>query len=799
MTDDAPSMGTVVLPFGRYFASRVDLLTHESFKTCEPISGLSPFAACEPPVADLSRFLDAPGGGSRMKLDIRKDLLRHMKGSGAEYLVVDNTSALLWVQEVQGSKHTVVDERGEFMSWLSGHSHKKPRMQPANQPFADEMRASYDRFIDACLTCFDPSKIILIQSHVPAFFVGEDGQIGQTDALPETAEWLAQLDLYFYERTRCVVSHAALSVFAQSTKWMTFPPSLRATLEKDVLRLMRGDEAQSDPLPMLQKKATATGFMSRWLRKDDVDPDWLVEYFAQNQEPTPAELLGLAALWSSSRAPRTTVSECVRNALAHEGASVAQRTRRRYEKSVMALRAWDWNYVPMPPERSPDRRMVVDTACDWAFVLHEDGRIARIHIPTDIDWPPSRILDDSQVLSPRMAPALLSSWALHIERARRAQNTGPVVSVHDGEELEQSCYWLDWQEVLESERVAIRLIGDRVPLPSAKTDLSFLFDHRTRLVTVGGGLMDQIQHLSLYNRICSSENLRFVIDDFRYIWWRSHNGFEAWRLAPRLADARLSRLVSRPLLERFRNEIDASEALPWLYKQARVWYRFGLKEAVVVSKNHENSRRLAAGEPEFPVLLYKTHDHLRRLMKNPPGVVTLYMSQDGIPRRQESGPEARRLFSYTSLVKAGVPSRIQSVAERLSSTPHVAFHIRRGDYLHPSFDKDGWFSGTEHYREAMRRLVDGEFGVDVRNVAVFSDDISFVRAHPSAYGLDLPMGEVEFVEGNINFDSIFDSYLMSRCEAIVGSVGFFSLMSSLLAESAPAYIRAEPESIRRMW
>ena len=84
-------------------------------------------------------------------------------------------------------------------------------------------------------------------------------------------------------------------------------------------------------------------------------------------------------------------------------------------------------------------------------------------------------------------------------------------------------------------------------------------------------------------------------------------------------------------------------------------------------------------------------------------------------------------------------------------------------------------------------------------MAVFSDDLEFVEAHLSDYGLDRVTGEVRFIRGNHHFKSIFDSYLMSLCPVIVGSVGSFAATTSLLADPPSLFIRARPEAVRVEW
>ena len=67
--------------------------------------------------------------------------------------------------------------------------------------------------------------------------------------------------------------------------------------------------------------------------------------------------------------------------------------------------------------------------------------------------------------------------------------------------------------------------------------------------------MDQVTHIALFDDLCTPHGLDYYLDDFRYTWWRSHNGFEASRLAPDLERKRITRLVSQPLIESFREEV----------------------------------------------------------------------------------------------------------------------------------------------------------------------------------------------------------------------------------------------------
>ena len=82
-------------------------------------------------------------------------------------------------------------------------------------------------------------------------------------------------------------------------------------------------------------------------------------------------------------------------------------------------------------------------------------------------------------------------------------------------------------------------------------------------------------------------------------------------------------------------------------------------------------------------------------------------------------------------------------------------------------------------------------------MAILSDDLDFVEAHLSDYGLDRVTGQVRFIRGNNHYKSIFDSYLMSLCPIIVGSVGAFAATTSLIADPPCIFIRARPDARTR--
>ena len=134
--------------------------------------------------------------------------------------------------------------------------------------------------------------------------------------------------------------------------------------------------------------------------------------------------------------------------------------------------------------------------------------------------------------------------------------------------------------------------------------------------------MDQVTHIALWDDLCKRHGLDYYIEDFRYTWWRSHNGFEASRLAPDLERKRITRLVSPALIESFRDAVTRTR-LPWVFNQSRGWYDLGLREATVVTRDYFNSRRLMEIGPEFPVRIYTEEEELGELIREPPSPALL--------------------------------------------------------------------------------------------------------------------------------------------------------------------------------
>lgn len=807
----ASAFGTVILPFGRYFAGRADLLTHDGFKTMMPIDGISPFTAVDDPDPDMAHFAAAPRVNDRVTSDVRKDFATRLAQSDADYLVVDNTTALLPHHAVNGRLYVgIPGEATDLADMLNGDDATRVddhRFHVSRTGLTDDLRSRYDAFVDACLATFDPSRIILIRSHSPRFWLADDSTVAPTDTNRDDARLLEDLDDYFVARTGCQVSHAVLGHFPSAAKWQSYDHTQRRMLESDLVELCTSGLASAPPRrhapdrPFVRRKMSAADHVvGAFRRQRHVNDDWLREYFTGGGASYD-DLLALVFLKQTDPSHAELVTDCVKRAVTDESSYLLAETKRHVDRSLHALRTWQW-CVPELPSAGVWVPQIAFTCGRFVFRFFADGAIDTFATSLVSASEARDIVDGRQPLTPLNLEAAIGSWPMYFERGRRRLTMAPRVVVPNTAALIDTCYWLDWTWVFANERVLITTADAPQPSPdlgaTSRTDLSFIFDPEVRICTVGGGLMDQVTHVALFNELCSPHGLDYYLDDFRYTWWRSHNGFEASRLAPELERRRMTRQVSHALVESFRDGV-LTTRLPWLFNQSRFWHESGLSEAMVVTRDYPNARRLMDIGPEFPVTVYRSWAEIVDYIKAPPRPVTFFTTQHRVPIAPESADPIRQVFSYHHLEADGLPSAVEQAAATLRAAPHVGIHVRRGDYLKSHFDTDGWHSGYRHYADAIAHVIDAEFGTSDINVAVFSDDLDFVEANEAAYGLDRVTGVVRYIRGNSHYKSIFDSYLMSLCPVIVGSVGFFAATTSLLADPPTVFIRARPEGVRVEW
>lgn len=120
----------------------------------------------------------------------------------------------------------------------------------------------------------------------------------------------------------------------------------------------------------------------------------------------------------------------------------------------------------------------------------------------------------------------------------------------------------------------------------------------------------------------------------------------------------------------------------------------------------------------------------------------------------------------------------KNYADQIMTTPSVAVHIRRGDYVDL-----GWHLPEDYYARSLHSMAENYNGF---TLFVFSDDLEWCKEHAKDLGLTYT-DKVVYVSGNTKENSYIDMQLMSMCESIVMSNSAFCYLASLMNKRLKLY------------
>ena len=282
------------------------------------------------------------------------------------------------------------------------------------------------------------------------------------------------------------------------------------------------------------------------------------EYFAAGGASYD-DLLALAYLEQSDPgSDGELIRTCVQSAVADPGSHPLAVTRQRFDRSLRALRRWPWGPLgglrglARGSLRTEPPRLAVGLAawCRGRLGRPRHRRSSRLRaLPAGGGAPSSsrpescgprrsrcpcgsvvlRFLGDGSIQRVPVSPGrrcrrpkqssragcpvtplnlldVLGSWPIYLERGRRGITAAPRVVVSDVDELVDSCSWIDWAQVLDNERVVITTpdpaacSGSAGPKPRPTCRSSST--RTSGSCTVGGGLMDQVTHIALFDDLC---------------------------------------------------------------------------------------------------------------------------------------------------------------------------------------------------------------------------------------------------------------------------------------------------------
>ena len=153
--------GVVIQAFGRFFAGIIDMNLEEYYKVHmdfaeEPflIKEVSPFSIVGNPDMAMQKYAQCERTNTRVKADIRKNFDEICRKAHCDYLVIDNSSALMELFQIGDNFYSIVnDEKTDFIDkfYNKNEQSKKNLIQPLEEGFSQRLMAQYDLFIKTIL------------------------------------------------------------------------------------------------------------------------------------------------------------------------------------------------------------------------------------------------------------------------------------------------------------------------------------------------------------------------------------------------------------------------------------------------------------------------------------------------------------------------------------------------------------------------------------------------------------------------------------------------------------------------
>lgn len=134
-------------------------------------------------------------------------------------------------------------------------------------------------------------------------------------------------------------------------------------------------------------------------------------------------------------------------------------------------------------------------------------------------------------------------------------------------------------------------------------------------------------------------------------------------------------------------------------------------------------------------------------------------------------PELREMIRFPEIADAQKRMANEEILKKIRNSHAVSVHVRRGDYLQPeNAAMFGNICTEEYYESALNYMKEK---IEDPHFFFFSDDVAYVRER---YQGD----EYTIVDINHGDDSLYDMYLMSRCEGNICANSTFSFWGARL-------------------
>jgi hypothetical protein len=757
------SGGTVIQVYGKAFAGIIDLNMEECYKVqrdfaLEPfyITDVSPFSIVDTPDPDMQKYTAFERTNARVKADVRKNFSAICEKSHCDWLVLDNTPALLFLIEIDGQYYSVVEEDTDFADAYFSNMATNI-VNPAEHGFTDTFKKRYDQFIDIILRFYDPEKIILIKSSVPRFY-SAGGDILETKHPACAGAFLEELDIYFETRVGCKVLNTPAyfleTALNQGNKlFATLQCDLKYAIEQDVVSAIEG-------IPSVY--SGDNGKIKHTL--DDV--------VGMLRQPSPdilSEKLSAPYLYTKSL----------------------------WARNMRILRSYEYCFISLDDICWEEKLIIRLDAKNYIEISHDS--IHKFNIVPDVEWDFTRFVANSYTCGLEDIEEALSSWEAYFVRGRENCKKPFVLRFSTLDDFIQSLYFIDYQDILSNENYCITMtdIATNIEGYLPKVDLSFFFCPDTVIWGVSGGLADQIRCIRLCDEFCNRTGLVAYFHDLGYDDDFLFVGMEAGKVTNKeLEDKRLTRLISKKLRHR-RASIQDPKSPPLQRISLSPLGLTDAQEYYSYRKTHApgNADYIRKADMVSRTVVYGLGDMVeyatQERNKNASLIVLL---RDNIKPQHKLSYE--ELFSFEKNLPLDNANR--KALLKCKESDAIAIHIRRGDHITVYFTEE---KSKVDYKMALKLVYKSKMFRKYTNkhLFVFSDEMDWVMENRRLLGFDLAGEEITYVNWNHHFNSAHDMALISECKIIIKGIGNFAHTAGMVSRVTDFIIETSHSGVSISW
>jgi len=802
-------MGTVMQIYGNFLANTINFyMSDKPYKTVNDnnynlnIIGVSPFSICGTVDHELIKYTKCEQTNIRVKVDLLKNFDELIKKSYADYIIVDNTSALIHLNKINNQFYSMIDgEKTDFMDdfYNNNVEIKKKCIKPYITGLNRELRKQYDLFIETIIRYYDSSNIILISSHLSRFYNNNEN-IFFSNISSNIRYFLKELDEYFISKTKCAVIKTTERFYQlnDSIHNLKFEKKFQFTLENDIIALCETEidfkkKISSNYLECLRnynKNISSEIFQSDvselhfYLKeKSDIIADYIIKnnymkidfslilkYFRRINYALD-DIIALFWLYDNT-VNKSPFKSIALEILSNKEGLAYKYTKELFEKNKSILLKYEYCMINDINEIQFEEQIIVRFSDRLYFKISSNGDFEKIKFfPTKkTEWNYKKFIKNQYACGIEEIEDSLSSCALYFERARKNDLKPLKLSFNNRNEFINTLYYIDYDEILNNENYCIVLPESSEPenyIP--KVDLSFLFKKETRIFHFADGFADQIHYYLYPNKYAEENKNTIYFFDLFYDYRLAFNGIEIQKfIGTKIFELKKHYFFRNLISKKMRLQIEEKK-VESIYKYHRTFpiilFLLGLNELFLLLKKSEFSG--------------KRHEILSSNIPCDFGFsenkkISFDISINNKSTIFYTGINKLLDISYKQFMEENcffppiTDEKNLKIQQKMLDTDAYVIHIRRGDFI-----KLGWDKDIDYYKNHIKT----SFNIlkyTNKHLFVFSDDIDWVYENSENMQFNLFGDNITYINHNHHYNSFRDMQLMTYGKVIIpsGTSGF---------------------------